>query len=339
MSTPEGVADHVRALLQRSPGVGANDWLALANLALAEVDTWIIALQRLEVTEQLALLQRLHGEDAGPFADVLALLMARHANEFEDLYVRDWVRDEAVEVSDRRVALIESQRTALEELVGHAEQRQSEEFDAAAEIERLEGRLHKLEREEVDQDLQRVQELEHEIARLEHARRRLESYDEPALLSHLEDLRATTGALELRREELGREVDRLISERDRARQGVESGETDLASLQTDTEQLRRQADELQRQNGELEGGLASLRGQIDDLNRQHAALGQSIATAQQEREDTQSQIEQDRVRLHDLRESPAAQQAAQLREKLNEIWPLLPPDEAEKEFRRPSARR
>lgn len=332
VSRREGIADHVRVLLQHSDRVGVNDWLALANLALAHEEDWVSALQPLEVNEQLALLELLHREDAGPFADVLVLLMARHANEFSDPDVRAWLLDDAVEVSERRIALIEGQRAAMAELVAHAEQRQSQEFDTAVEIERLEGRLNQLRRDEVDADLHRVQQLEHEIARLERSQRSLESYDEPGRRARLEELTRTTGALEQRRDQLEHDVAAIIAERDRAQATVHADAARLDSLQAETEDLQRQTADLQRQNAEMAARQAELGPGIHELRNQHAALVQAITAAEQERADIQNQIEQDRVRLHDLRDSPAAQQATQLREKLNEIWPLLPPDEAERAF-------
>lgn len=314
----------LRSLLQ-GPGRPAwDDWLPIAGVAIANPGDWITAVQSLGEQEQYTLLESLR-DDAGPFADALLLLTARHAQDIEDPQVRDFLLSDALDSSDRRTSLMAEQRTSMQQLVGQMEARHSKQFDIAEEVGKLERRVNELRAAEIDTEFERVHVLEREIMRLETFQRSLTSYDVAAREAHREELDRETGILREQRTRAEKEVANAIAERDEAQRGAVESNQQLVGLQEELEALR-------AETASSTQTIAGTTIEVHGLRREKNERKQELAVLERERAELDRQIAEDADRIKELRDSPTAQAAEELANKVREVFDLLQPDLAEREF-------
>lgn len=326
VDTRAGIESLLQSMLNSSTAVEWDDWLPLAGLAFANPTDWIVSVQSLTADQQYKLLEYLRREDSGPFADALLILTARNAQEIEDSQVRDYLLADASDAADRRVALMSEQRQRVQQLVGTMDARQSEQFDIAEEMGRLERRLNELRRDEIDTEYERVHALEREILRLETLQGSLMTYDGAARAAVRDGLAQETEVLKQQRDRLEQEVATAIGERDVSQRAAGTAAEQLSALQAETEQLRTAA-------AQAAARTATITTEVNQLRR--ASVEQSHQLAQLEREHTelQERTEQDARRVTELRDAVGSRGLGALEETLSRVWPLLPADQAEKQFR------
>lgn len=245
--TPEVIVTHLKELLGNPEAVSLVDWLAMTLWAQTCEAVWVEALTSLDAGEAGNLLDLLRRDDAGPFANSLVLLTARHANAFSDSDVREWLLSDAVAATDRRIEMIAEHRDNLAAQVEWMSKRQHEEADLQTEIARLERRRDELWEGESGKRYKPVHKIEQEITRLETFDRSLRVYDEEARQRLLSDLDAKTTALKQRREELERSIADAIATRDGQQRTLEAREGALGATQVEVEQLRSRSGDLDRE--------------------------------------------------------------------------------------------
>lgn len=322
----------LRAFVRPTVQPAWDDWIPLVALALTNQVEWVTAVQTLRDEEQYELLTALRSTP-GPFADALTLLTARYAQEIEDPQVRDFLLTDAVEAGDRRLALMAEHRDMLQHLVGQLEARQTEEYDLAHEVAELERKLSELRAADIDTERERVHDLEREVTRLETFRRGLERYNAAEREAYRDDLARQAQTLATERERVEQGVARALAERDTAQRMAAEATAQITAQQSELETLRTETAAITRQIAEMTAELHRLRSDSD-------ARANELTLLERERAELESRIAEDSHRLQELRTSPSAQLSAQLAQKVNEVFALLPPDVAERAFpSQPTSRR
>lgn len=325
-ATRDGVVALLNSLAAAPTPTTWDSWLPLAGLAMADPQDWVVAFQTLRTEEQYQVLELLRREDAGPFADALLTITARYASEIEDSQVRDYLLTDAMAASERRVELMAEQRDRLVQLAGEMEHRQSAEFDLAEEMGRVERTLSGLRLAEIDTEYERVHAGEREILRLERFASTLRAYDAEARDSHRQDLVRETESLGQRRHLLEQEIAKAIAERDVSLRAAEAAAFQLAEIQAESEQLL-------ASSAESSGSIAAMTASVNELRRTGVEQSQQLADLERQHRELSQRIEEDARRVRELRENPAARGMQELLEALERVWPLLPPDEVESQFR------
>ena len=327
MSVPpnRNLADYFSDLCDRNKPVTWEDWLPVAAHAGREPEQFLATFTSVDADTQLRLLDLLKADGGEPFSDVVVAALARRSDSVPDQQVRDYILDDAQEAAERRLTLIYGQRAALTELVGGVSARQEAGFDAAAAIVALEKELLRLQQAEGDDQFARLHALERQVLRLDAQQRSLHGFDFEACQHHYEALVAEIGELTARKRALQDEVSEATSQKDRAEQDVNGLREQLAESALRAEHAR---SELERAEAEL----GSRRDQVAQANEGKARIQAESIRLLEEKESLDRQLGEDRRRLAELRQAAAGDSAANIVRKIDEVFSLLPPDEAEKDF-------
>jgi chromosome segregation ATPase len=285
-TSAEAIATHIQELLRNPDAIGLVDWLPMTRWAETQGSTWIDALKLLSTDESNALFHKLRRDDAGPFAVSLLIVTARRADELRDGDVRDWLIQDAITASHRRIEMITELRDKLEEQVERMEARQLGEAELESEITRLEERRNELSLAETGKQYRHVHEIEQEIIRLEAFERSLQSWvrDEESRLGKLDELKDDTEKLGRRKEDVEGEIASAIAKRDKLQGELDYSEKKKLDLEDDVKDLAGQVTELKREISQLEQQrVAPLSAEVVERWYQKHRLEEEVAALESKR--------------------------------------------------------
>lgn len=319
------MADYLSDLYERTTPVTWEEWLPVAAHAGREPEQFVATFTSLHLDAQFGLLESLKTSAGAPFSDLVVAALAARQDSIGDPQVREFVLDDSLDAVDRRQALINEQRAALEQLVGQVSERQEGEFDSAAAITDMEQQLQSLQLGELDSNFTRLHALERQVARLEALRRTLEGFDFEAGRKSVDDLSGEVDRLTAEK----RTILNVISE---ATAGRERAERELDEAR---QQLELIVDEAANTRSALEGVNADRESRAAEAARSREEQRNVAAETRRlrdEQEELDARLEEDRRSLTELRESAARESAENIVRKIDEVFSLLPPDAAEKDF-------
>ncbi|UXA17456.1 hypothetical protein [Mycobacterium sp. SMC-4] len=299
-------------------------WLTVLTEALADEEAWMQAIESLGVEDQFRLLDALN-TDASIYSDALRILTARHAERISDEQVRDYLLTDACEATLRFSNRLEKHRDELVQLVSRAEARREPDFDLATEVAQLEGRLQELRKSEIGEKFDSMQRLDVEIHRLEVFKRSLESYDAEARRAHRVQLDTEARELGARKNELEDKIADAIGRRDMAQR-------EYAACEEEFTHITHEVDDFNTRIADVRERHRTAELQLTDVRVHYSTLSQQVTALEQQIQDEHQQVNSERSRLEELRSSSSAQQNQRLLAKIQEVYDLLPSDEAESVF-------
>jgi len=314
----------VAAVVKNPASANWESWLTVLSGALTDEDAWMQAVESLSLEDQFGLLEALK-TDSSIYSDALRVLTARHADRISDEEVRDFLLTDAAEATDRLTNRLEQHRDQLQDLIGKAQARREADFDLATEVVQLERQLHELRKSEIGEQFESMQQLDREIHRLETFKRSLEGYDPDARRVYRDQLDAETKELATRRTNLEDTIAAAIGRRDTLQREFATAEQQLA-------QLTKENDEITDRIAELRAQIQAATTELSEVRSQQLAVAGEAAELQQRIDDERRQLASEKTRLDELRSSPGAQKNQRLLAKIEEVYELLPADDAEAVF-------
>ena len=323
----------LRTLLSRRvEGTAASArFLPVAEMAAASPSEWVDGFSALELDDQFELLDRLAASESGPAAEFLMLLLAQYSHGVSDDMVRGQLLQEQSARSTRQVARLQNLRHEVERVTEETGKRQAwlgEDFDLAAELATKEAALACLRQDESARDdrFYAIHTVEAEILRLEMRKAALAQYDPQERARRRDALASEIWGRQAERDELETEVARLQEEAAPLQNRVADLRTKFANASAELQNLHRQKESLARDTGSLQIEVVRVQEELTDLQIKSNAL-------KEQRKQQIGALQSEREAVETLRTALANEpDAAALREKLHEVYRMLPTDDAEKGF-------
>jgi chromosome segregation ATPase len=327
------------ALVRQRAPVEWMQWLPLASAAAESTHLLGEAFQSLHLEDQYLLLGLLSQDDAGPLAHLVTLALARSADHIQDDMIRDYLLEDAVPALARAVASLERLQFSVETLTRESSaisEVMSEEFDVAGAILRHHQQLTKLRRREGDgpAELHELCALVREVCRLEAERAVLSRYDEASLRSQRDEVLGQLEVVRREKQELDKELEAVTKD-------LEERRRELHRAQEDQRERTRQVEDQRGRIAAMERDSGSLQQEIDGSKRREVEMQADLSRLQNERSELGGQsdrtlalLSSERRALNEIRAAASAGGHEQVLLRLEELFCMLPDDQADSTFRR-----
>lgn len=307
-----------RLLQELAQSRGTIDWTGWLPIALeaARGDSWAEAWRSLSAEDQFAVLTRLQA-DGGVFADTLVMLAGREASAVPNAMVRESLLLDAADASTRLADQIEAWRVRLADQLSASRRAEAQ---ATEEVARLEAELAELRGRNVGGDYERMIELQGQLTDLQAQSAQLEAFDRQAAEAEREGLEARIASLRS-------EVDALNASVDLQRAESSDLEGRARTLQ---QELSRVTEDRAAATTRISQDTETVAAMRADLSRL-AAEAQGLDVARREHAERLAGLRRDRQLLEELENSPIANEAREIAERIDELLRSLPNDEADRQ--------